>query len=222
MRTISDASGKTRLWFEPNEIDGIARRTLEAAGLWPTLEEPRVDIERLLETYLLAQVDYGIDLEAEVLGYTVFAEPIRVVVSRSLTEAALRPNASLGDVGRWRATLAHEAAHIVLHGVLYTVGATSPAQAAARCFRDVLADGARPRDWREVQANMGMAALLMPRSVAAAVAESSMNQLEPAVPPLVLATITGRHLVDAVAQSFEVSRRAAEIRLVELGFLKLS
>jgi hypothetical protein len=222
MRQITDRSGSVRLWYEPNEIESIARDTLRQAGLWPTFDEPRVDIERLLETHLAAEVDYGVELEAEVLGYTVFDRPIRVVVNRRLTDAALGPNASIGAVGRWRATIAHEAAHVLLHAVLYPITAASSGRAASRCFRDVIADGARPRDWREVQANMGMAALLMPRSVFASVAELSLAPFGPVVPPVGATTLTGRHLVDVLAQSFQVSRRAAVIRLAELGFMSLS
>ncbi|MFI5259160.1 MAG: ImmA/IrrE family metallo-endopeptidase [Candidatus Limnocylindrales bacterium] len=219
MRQITTSSGSVRLWYEPNEIEAIARNALREAGLLPSHNEPRVDIERVLESHLAAEVDYGVELDDEILGYTVFDRPIRVGVNRRLTDAALGPNASIGAVGRWRATIAHEAAHVLLHTVMYPTTTASPGRPAARCFRDAVADGARPRDWREVQANMGMAALLMPRWVFASVTEASLSPYGPVVPPVGATTLAGRQLVDILAQCFQVSRRAAAIRLEELGFL---
>ncbi len=217
MRRITDRTGSVRLWYEPNEIEAIAGRALQAAGLWPSPDEPRVDVERLLETHLAAVVDYGAELRPDVLGYTLFDEPVRVAISRHLTDAAQGPNAPTGALGRWRATIAHEAAHVLLHSVLYEARAAGGA--TARCFRDELQDGARARDWREVQANMGMAALLMPATVFASVAETCLRPFGPVVPPLSPTSITGRHLIETLAPMFEVSRRAASIRLTELGFL---
>jgi hypothetical protein len=112
-----------------------------------------------------ANVDYAGDLDRTTLGYTVFELSPLVVVNRKLTDVAHSPAASLGFQGRWRATLAHEAAHILLHARLYATGQPSPKQRSVRCLRSEIHAGPGASDWREVQANMGMAPLLMPRSL---------------------------------------------------------
>src|SRR5450759_4555347 len=114
MKTIPDGRGVRRIWYEFDEIEQIAADTLVAADLWP--DRPgRIDVESLVETYQGASTDYFADLDDSILGYTLFRMPPHVVVSRALSDLALADGASLGLRGRWRATIAHEAAHIALH-----------------------------------------------------------------------------------------------------------
>src|SRR5262249_32478963 len=131
----------------------------------------------------------------------------------------------LGLRGRWRATLAHEASHVVIHRPLFELPPEQsslfsnqgrPAQETQRLMRcqkrSVLYRGSTS-DWREIQANQGMAALLMPRPVFLAVARDLLTGSRPPS----LGTQEARQLIGELASRFEVSRQAAEIRLTTLG-----
>jgi IrrE N-terminal-like domain len=219
VKVIADARGHRRLWYEAAEIEQITSDALEAAGLWPERETSAIDVERLLEVHLGADVDYAGDLDRSVLGYTVFETPPLVVVNRKLTDMAHDPTASLGLLGRWRATLAHEAAHILLHARLYAPGEASSKQTSVRCLRTEIHAGPQARDWREVQANMGMAALLMPRRLFLDQARCVLDARGPVFPPLDPNGLDGRWLTEELAERFRVSRQATRLRLVSFGLV---
>jgi len=216
MRTIAEADGSSRRWYDADEIEQIAMEALRDADLWSSDVGRAVDVEQLLEVHLGAAVDYGAPLEPAVLGYTSFAQPVRVAINRSLTDAAQRPGAGEAAVGRWRATLAHEAAHILLHARLFEAdpAATGDGQ---RCLRTEV--GARlASDWREVQANIGMGSLLLPRpGVLDAVREMLIS--ERAIPPVPVASQASYRLIGALTRRFAISRQVARIRLIGMGLV---
>lgn len=194
-------------------MDDEARK----AGLTPTADQPAVKVEAFLERHLGAALDQHAKLPIDVLGQTVFEPglPVRVEINADLT-GAIDDGGGLSDIGRWRATLAHEAAHILLHRVLFEVPLTqgklfeeepAPSQTLMRCLKRDVAPGRGASDWREVQANRGMAALLMPRRLFSSVAaeERSANELPPF--PLVDASQEGDRLVRRLAARFDVSRK---------------
>lgn len=216
MRTIAEADGSARLWYDADEIERITMDALRDAGLWSSDGGRVVDVEHLLEVHLGAAVDYGAPLEAAVLGYTSFARPIRVAINRALTAAAQRPGAGRATVGRWRATLAHEAAHILLHARLFEVGQDAGGE-TQRCLRTEV--GARQAsDWREVQANIGMGSLLLPRpGVIDAV--RAMLIAERVIPPVPAVSPMGYRLIGELTRRFAVSRQVARIRLIGMGLM---
>lgn len=232
--------GDQRIWYESDEIEAIAEDELRRAGLMPSLDDPVTDLERLIEGHLNAQLDQYAQLPEGVLGVTQFAARRHpaVSISSALTAAAEEDPPRPGQVGRWRATLAHEACHIFLHRYLFDPDMAplasrqpdhSAAQGAAvmRCLhRDVNDVGtqdcgriSRRRDWREVQANRGMAALLMPARTFKDVAFQQMTSLSLSSPSSGPAAET---LTAAVADVFQVSKQAALIRLGKLAFIQTS
>lgn len=219
MKVLPDGRGRSRLWYETDEIEQITADALKNADLWPLGEPGAIDIERLLEVNLGADVDYAGDLDRFTLGYTEFEVPPLVVVNRKLTDMAHAANASLGLLGRWRATLAHEAAHILLHTRLYVAGDASAKQKTVRCLRTEIHAGPEARDWREFQANMGMAALLMPRGPFLDQARAMLETRGPVFPPLDPTSLDGAWLTESLAGRFRVSRQAARFRLASFGFL---
>jgi hypothetical protein len=150
-----------------------------------------------------------------VLGYTEFTQPPRIVVSRRLTDLASGPGAGLGLRGRWRATIAHEAAHLLLHLRFRGIGTATPKLTAQAISS---ATGKPSSDWREVQANMGMAALLMPRPIFLAEARRLLER-EPVFLPLEADALPAKRLVAILAESFETSHEATRLRLVTLGWV---
>ena len=177
MREYRSADGERKLWFDPGEIEGIMEDELHRAGMSPRPDALIVDVEGFIEFYLGATLDQYADLDADVLGETRFVNGHHpsVRINKELTEQADGEVPPSGVLGRWRATLAHEAAHVVLHRSFYELPSTQgsfwndkgdnghESPPLMRCLhRDIVANRIS-RDWREVQANRGMAGLLMPK-----------------------------------------------------------
>lgn len=223
MNRYRSADGEERLWFEDDEIERIMEDELRRAKLLPTRQASAVDIEQFIEGYLKASLDQYAELDDDVLGLTEFhpSRPPAVQINKDLTGSAMDDEwCPPGIVGRWRATLAHEAAHVVLHRMLFDVDlnqmelfdvpAPTKDPLLFRCLkRDVVHRG-RISDWREVQANKGMAALLMPKTAFTRAARGLVADRSSAAIDL-----AARNL----AVQFEVSREAATIRLRTLGFI---
>ena len=230
--------GDQRIWYESDEIETIAEDELRRAGLMPWLDVPVTDLERLIEGHLKAQLDQYAQLPEGVLGLTRFGARHPVVsISSTLTEAAEEDPPLPGKVGRWRATLAHEASHIFLHRYLFDADMAPltnrpPDEAPAggstvmRCLHRDVNDVStqdwgrisRRRDWREVQANRGMAALLMSARTFKDVAFEQMTKLG------LSHVSSGPALADtlavAIADAFQVSKQAALIRLGTLQLVR--
>lgn len=214
MKRIRDARGE-RVWYEADEIERITAAALRSAGLMPRSAPPAVDIERFVEMHLGAVVDYAGDLPDTILGYTEFAKPPRIVVSRRLTDLATTSQASLGQRGRWRATLAHEAAHLLLHAHLRGAGTGTPKLTAQAIGPS---NGGTKSDWREVQANMGMAALLMPRELFLSEARGILER-EPVFLPLDPESLAAKRLTTILGEQFQTSHEATRLRLVTFGWV---
>ncbi len=225
MKTYRGAEGDERIWFEDNEIELIMEDELRRANMMPALDAAVVDLEAFIEGHLRASLDQYADLERDVLGLTEFppGRAPAVRINKDLTGSAMDSDwCPPGVQGRWRATLAHEAAHVVLHRMLFEIdtrqgnlfpdsGDGRQAPRLFRCLKRDVAYRARTSDWREVQANRGMAALLMPKSLFVEAARMSGVGSNPAM--------TDQATRD-LAQQFGVSRQATTIRLRTLGFIR--
>jgi hypothetical protein len=192
---------------------------LAQATLLATEAAPVVDVERFLENHLGVELDLGATLGPDVLGLTELrvGQPARVLINRNLSDSAVEDDRRPGNLGRWRATLAHEATHVMLHRLLFELNAdqgtlfdgdakTAPLM---RCLKRDVGFGTASRDPREWQANKGMAAILMPRTLFGELARRERR--------------AGRDegsLTAWLATTFAVSRQAASIRLSTLGFLE--
>lgn len=221
MRLIAGTDGRRRIWYRIDEIEEICASVLASAALLPRPPRCDVDIESLVETHLGLVVDYGVELPAGVLGYTEFSSPPTIAISRALTDAASTSPSGRGTLGRWRATIAHEAAHVLLHGPLYGVSPDQPGQPNSRpirCPRASLDDPGSARDWREVQANMGMAALLMPRELFDREVSVAFGGRGSIIPPISRSEPWVDILVGRLAERFKVSRQASAIRLRVMGY----
>jgi hypothetical protein len=217
VRTVSGPRGRDRIWYDLGEIEQIAATTLRAAGLWPEPEVRSVDVEWLVETHLGASIDYAARLPTNVLGKTEFRSPPHVEISRELTDLATAEAASLGLRGRWRATIAHEAAHILLHAPLFAEAIAS--RQLVSCHRETIEVPSARHDWIEVQANMGMVALLMPRSPFLHEARRLLESRGAVIPPLGWGSSIATELVNRLAETFETSLQATRLRLLTFGFL---
>jgi len=229
MRWYLGPEGDQRLWFEPDEIEMIIEDELRKSGLRPTAAAPITELERFIEGHLGAELDQYAPLEPDVLGLTLFVpgKPAAISINSTLTAAALDDEeASRGRLGRFRATLAHEAGHVVLHRVLFELrdgqrelfGSTGKtARGLMRCLKRDVGPRSHASDWREIQANRAMAALLMPRRLFKTGARLQLTALGIAHPEAGSneAVAAARGLADM----FAVSEQAASIRLETLGLV---
>jgi hypothetical protein len=246
MQWYPGPEGDQRIWYESDEIEQIASDELRRAGLLPSRNDPVVDLERFIEEHLGCELDQYAQLPDDVLGMTEFPVNHRplVSISASLTEACDDEQPAPGSLGRWRATLAHEASHVFLHRYLFDL-ALEPMQPMSgpgrqamrehgsspdrlmRCLhRDVVPSNGtdwnamrRAPRWHEVQANRGMAALLMPRNVFRRLALRAMqdNGVQAGTS---IAAGAADPVITEVAATFEVSKQAAGIRLTTEQLLR--
>jgi hypothetical protein len=233
MRWYRGLEGDERLWLEPSEIETIMEDELRKADLLPSIERPAVQVERFIEGHLGAELDQYADLSPDVLGVTEFrpGRPPRVLINKDLTGSTMDADwVAPGIEGRWRATLAHKGVHILLHRVLFELNADQTsllgpeapapeAQHLMRCLKREVAFGARTSDWREVQANRGMAALLMPRAIFLPVATAEIRGRPSTGGRLVAGSQAILEVARGLAERFAVSRQAVTIRLATLGFV---
>ncbi len=231
MRWYRGPEGDQRIWYEPEEIERIAEDELQRAGLTPEPSSPVTDLERFIESHLGADLDQYAELDADVLGLTRFDPGRRPAVSinKALTESVEDEQARRGLAGRWRATLAHEASHVLFHRYLFDADLNQPAlfdsppasnaanRGLMRCLKRDVGLDSRATDWREIQANRGMAALLMPRVLFRHVASQRAAALSATSPTAGSAPADA--LAAEMARVFAVSRQAAAIRLQTLNIV---
>ena len=233
MKEYRSASGEHRLWFDKDEIEEIMEDELCQSDMFPDPDHPSVDIESFLEVHLRVKLELYAELDPDVLGVTTFIPGDRphVRINRTLTSDAERVNVLVGQPGRWRATMAHEGAHVILHRMLFEVPSEQPSlfqldshsiPSLMRCLRRNVSFGRIPSDWREVQANRGMAALLMPKRflsglVQTIVGAKSTEDLIGKIPEEGSVGLT--QLVKEISSLCEVSQEAARIRLEALRLI---
>lgn len=224
--------GGERLWFNPEDVELMMDTELQKAGLFPTLEKPVVDLQRFIGRHLKVRMDEHADLAPTVLGSTEFyrnAAP-KIFINKDLTNAVDDDNTPPGIHGRWRATMAHEASHVIMHRILFEVvsdqeplfrveRAEEEAGRLMRCLKTEVLFRGGGSDWREVQANLGMAALLMPRFTFRTLVAEAVARLGLERGALVVGSAASATLAADVAARCEVSKQAATIRLETLGLL---
>jgi len=234
MRRYRAKDGSQCLWYGDAEIEEIAFSALQAASLVPSPDSPAVDVETFVDVHLGVRFEQYAELEPEVLGVTEFiaGERPRIRINQDLTGSALDEDETpLGILGRWRATLAHEASHVLLHSALFDHNLNQLSlfaddeerqPAFPRIFRSLKRDVSfanRGGDWREIQANKGMAALLMPRMIFHQVCDRELERNPFTARPRRSDHPEVRYLVVRLSELFQVSRQAASIRLETLNVL---
>ncbi len=236
MKNYRSATGERRLWFDEGEIEWMMEDELRKASLFPCPSDPIVDLESLLEIHLGVKLDIHAVLEDDVLGVTEFMggkKPL-VSINKALTSRAETEESPSGILGRWRATMAHEAGHVILHrgfvevpfeqGSFFTGTSKESGSSLFRCQeRDVSFRGGN-YDWREVQANRGMAALLMPAKVFREIVldivkADKSDDLFLQIPETGSAEFSD--LLLEISKRCEVSQEAARIRLESLGLVHI-
>ena len=208
-----------RPYFPGNQIQDICLRALKNAKLLPHRPGP-VRIDRLIEKAFDVVPDYG-DLPDGVLGLSQFVDGRvdRIVVSGALDRTGTRVSDR-----RVRATLAHEAGHVLLHSELFNADSESsplfgdwgePRAPKVLC-RDIgpARQVAHQTEWYEYQANQAIAGLLLPRPLVEIVVSRFVERTGAGFQKMTEST--ARQVVRTLSDVFDVNPVVAEIHLKKL------
>ncbi len=103
-----------------SKIDLLMEDEIEKSGFWPSSQNEIFDIERFLEKHLKSGLDKDANLPDDVMGEVAFRRGKKTCVSINAGLTREMENAQAAwQIGRWRMTVAHECAHVILHGPLY-------------------------------------------------------------------------------------------------------
>lgn len=214
MRWGRDRSGilSHRLYFDSLcELDEECQRMLELTyfrrrgkQFIPPLDDDTLQV--LIEDD--ADLDLFCELESGVEAYTEFRSGSRPII-RISTSISNAPHRRL----RFRTTMAHEWFHACYHGValekLWAIRRSHgvpPEDARGKCLHDDMI-GAPDSNWPEFQAGFASCAILMPRTWV-------QNDLS----EIMASGVTNFDSIAAhIASKYEVSQKAAQWRLQQLG-----
>jgi hypothetical protein len=227
MKTYRTKSGPftERPFYTLEDVERICTDELRKVDLFP-LDPTPVRIERFIEKRFKIHPSYE-DLPEGVLGYTEFGlEGVRgMAVSRSLAEESSKVLER-----RVNTTLAHEAGHGLLHAHLFVLG-----QQPRSLFGEGM-DSNKPRilcrnggiqgirgyketgyggKWWELQANLAIGALLLPRTLVKIVLEPLMEK-KGLLGSEILDRTRREEAMQILTQVFDVNPIAAKIRIETL------
>jgi hypothetical protein len=195
-----------RVYYEEADIDSMMEDELLRAGRRHKDRGTPVDVDAFIENHLHISPEY-VTLPDGVQGASQFSPNGKVAMKIC---AELSEKAAAGEPGSnhlIRTTLAHEAAHVLMHRQLFLKQSESlfggEASNQTLC-RDVRPVSGYTGEWWEWQANRGMGALLLPRREVLPFVNSHMTARDDSV-------------VREVAERFEVSTQVVQYRFVQLG-----
>ena len=219
MKKLIDESGRFpyRLHYEKEELDSSCE-DLMLGFLLERYEEIKFpvstdDLEVLVEqnTFLLdtyAKLDSGIE------GMTEF------VIGK-------KPNVYISEkLGYWkhnnrrRTTLTHELGHVKFHYELFQDAQKNKfitGQALMRCKRENII-GAKFYDWLEWQAGYASGAYLMPKKYVNKIV-CEVHDLIASDDVISMYSSAGFGVINRVMKRFSVSKDAAKVRLLQLGYI---
>ena len=227
MRWVRDLTGRfaQRPHFETGELDAECERLvtefLKKRCGTVTFPISNDDLQVLVEEHA-SDLDLYADLSDrgdDVEGVTVFERDgrPRVLIAKHLSEQPWSHN-------RLRTTLTHELGHAHFHNLLYQV-AEQPelfssdvgTRPQPECHRDQM-HTLSTVDWMEWQAGYACGAFLIPRSHALKVVRHmrDVNTSE-AIPNET--SVLGQGIITEVATTFDTSKDASRVRLIQLGYV---
>ena len=171
-----------KIYIPEKRMERLCSEALVAERLMPSKPEP-IRIERFIEKRFGIVIGYeklGQRFGEGVMGACRFGRDGGVV--EILVDQELGEDESTVGERRYRSTLAHEAGHGLFHGELFAEKFQADDEVAASgledtvCRQNVFTEGfacrglgdpekGSQKQWWEIQANMAMAALLLPRQL---------------------------------------------------------
>jgi hypothetical protein len=217
MKSIRTASGNQQPFYSERDVENMCEDALRSAGYLPDTPQA-IKIDRFVEKHFKVSPRFE-DMPAGVLGFSRFGD--RGMVSMHISQALVEEDSRAAG-RRVSTTLAHEAGHGLMHTHLFVLSGTasslfghgSEVEGQRVLCRDEKTTAKKVYDgrWWELQANMAIGPLLMPRRL-----------LGTALQPFLIARGTfGAEEIDPkrreeavrhVAETFDVNPAAARIRI---------
>jgi len=132
---------------------------------------------------------------------------------------------------RLRTTLTHEFTHVTFHGFMFEAEIKPPSlfdnsappenaePYSNKCKRDAIT-GASQNDWMEWQAGYGCGAFLMPVSALISSVRDFRENRSLTLKPISADSAEGEELIGIVASTFQTSRDAARVRMMQKKMLE--
>lgn len=234
MKWVTDKSGRfvKRPHYDQAELDYECEQRIQQF-LTQKYGQVTYPISTADLTILIEQsvddLDMGADLteeEGEVEGLTEFCrgqKPIVKISSRLVGNPIME--------NRLRTTLTHELSHVAFHTFLFEMeqkppslfgeieAADSLSSLSNKCKRDSII-GAAEYDWMEWQAGYGCGAFLIPASALITTVKEFRQNNNLQLQALPLSSIEGQKLIETVAKTFQTSKDAARVRLLQKHILQ--
>lgn len=238
-----DSSG--RYILSKKDIDNIATAILKEYSPQNLTTPVPLDTSDLLENYLGLTIKrkYIGTIRSGILGLVVMNDMAQIpsyderlrptVLEETFGTVLISPHLMRqGEAPRKRFTEAHEGAHFVLHREYFSRCSKDSANGKINSrdyiacrqsdMRDIIPQ--KETQWVEWQANSLAAALLMPRNIFCEYCHSVIRRkaildgyLEDQPDSYQVST---KHIINNVAKRFNVSHKAAQIRMSEVGLIK--
>jgi hypothetical protein len=169
MKTRRSASGITRPFFSETEVEHMCEDALREFGYYPAAPQ-RVNIDRFIEKRFKLSPRFE-DMPVGVLGFSTFGP--NGMASMHISQALADDDRRAAE-RRVNTTLAHEAGHGLMHSHLFVLPNESSTLFGDNqdvdgpkvlCRDEKLATRGYDGRWWELQANMAIGPLLMPRKL---------------------------------------------------------
>ena len=226
MKWVKDNTGRfaQRPHYTPEDLDRDCETTISEFLIRHNgrVEYPisTDDLTVLIES-VVEDLDLYADLSddgAEVEGVTDFyrGNLPKVKISRKLTSDPRLSN-------RLRTTLTHELGHVKFHASLFDAPATgslfgNESSSSNKCKRDNMLSSAQT-NWMEWQAGYACGAFLMPATALTETVRTFLVDQRIVGSQLLLSSVEADALIRYVSSCYQVSRLAAQIRLLQRGTL---
>lgn len=228
MKWVRDKTGRftKRPHYQPEELEAECEQLITS---FLEKRHGRVDFPIATDdlTVLLESVVGDLDMYADLSGEGGEVEGVTEFRpgQKPHTKIAQELSAAPHMENRLRTTLTHELGHVHFHGFIFELQPTGqplfPVSDEARfnkCKRETIV-GARETDWMEWQAGYACGAILMPVSALRRVIQSFAEEREFPAGKIGVGTAEGGALIDHVAGTFQTSRDATRVRLLQRGYL---
>lgn len=216
-------------------IEDAADKLLSAYGRrFGWLGEPPVPVEEIVECHL--DLDFGFENFAAAPESVGTLGAMWVAESRIRVDESLDPTVYPAKEGRYRFTVSHEAGHWELHRPLFLAKKQQPSffetepEPNIICRAPVPQVKKEPIEW---QADMFAGYLLMPKAALLHAWEDTYGTAEPYFAAGEIAALSAKwslaedrtptmSAARQMAECFHVSAQAMQIRLLDLGLIKVA
>ncbi len=221
------------LYLKRGEIEAETIKLMsEYARRFGSVLKPPVPVEEIVDCHLGARLEFN-DLNDGKKSKSVLGA-LNIETNKVIIDESLDPYEHPEKEGRYRFTLAHETGHYVLHRPQIILEREQPSLFGdAPLVKVIICRTLSNKDPMEWQADQFAGYLLMPRDMVLIAWEKLRGDVQPYIASGELSNLSARWrlaeketptvaIASDMAKQFKVSGQAMQIRLVELGLIRLN